>query len=216
MRKRARQPETFGKPGAAHKRMLEFIDQLTRATRQVDEERGGRLGWLVKFAREDPATWLPADREAHRYRLAAFTYGMPSSPQDYVRSPGDWVDGALFEAKDVEVLHREVRQMLRTLVASTHEVEIPAVGVRTTLSRVGSPQGNRNVFRLSHGGPLRTMLWQTLARLVAATDRLAACANCGEPFLALRKSKFCSPKCTQRWWDREKGRAKKAGLGGTR
>src|SRR5262245_27556585 len=59
-------------PTAGEERLL---DEIRLAAKRVDAEPGGRLAWLVRFVREDPADWLPADREGHGFRLLAIGYG---------------------------------------------------------------------------------------------------------------------------------------------
>jgi hypothetical protein len=47
--------------------------------------------------------------------------------------------------------------------------------------------------------------------LVFEQDRLIACPECGEPFLALRKRKFCRSECLQKHHDRIKIAKRKKG-----
>lgn len=175
-----------------------MLDQLRVAAQQLDAEPGGMLGWIVRFAREDPARWLPADREAHGYRLLAFagfggaTWMLPS-----VRP---------LTPREVTGLHAELRGLLRALVSvpAAQTVEIPADGLRTGLLRATPPGVKPAIFGYSRGGPLRTMLFQKLGELVAVSTKLLGCRFCNEPFLSLLKQRFCGPKCTQQWHDREK------------
>jgi hypothetical protein len=136
--------------------------------------------------------------------------------------PRDWMDATVaygafpvIEPSEVVALHADVYERLRELVNITDKkaITVPLDGMKTHLYRETNPGEKPAVFRLSHGGPLRTMLWNQAAWLIAGTDRLLACRYCGEPFLALRKSVFCTPKCAQRWHDREKVKAKQKGVG---
>ena len=102
--------------------------------------------------------------------------------------------------------------MLRELVAGSaaRPVSIPTEGLEVALIRTTADGEKPAVFVFIHGGPFRTMLFQKLAELVAASDRLIGCPLCGEPFLALRKMKFCGPKCAERWHDKQKIARRKA------
>lgn len=190
-----------------------LMKQLGIANAQIDAAEGGRLGWVVAFAREDPAQWMPADIEGHAFRLLAFAG----------RGTGSEFDGNLVKTgpptpKDVVRLHAELRAKLDELVARavsyTVTIDFPgAAGLRTTLYRGQNPGENRATFRAIHHGPWRATFWQTLAQLVTETDRLIACPapKCGRPFLALRKKKFCTPKCAERWHDHAKVEKKRKG-----
>jgi hypothetical protein len=178
-----------------------LLDQVRIAAQQVDAEPGGKLGWMVRFAREDPASWLPGDRDAHGWRLLSFP--RPIAPNE-VRETGIHP----LAPQDVIALHSEIREMLRAIVGGPENrgrgIEIPTDGLKVSLIRASGPGKKPAIFGFSHGGPFRTMLFQKLAELVVANDRLIACPFCGEPFLALRKQKFCGPKCAERWHNREK------------
>src|SRR5688572_30594789 len=58
----------------------ELLDQIRLAAEQIDASPGGRLGWIVDFAGQDPKKWLPGDREAHGYRLLAFAHPVFATP----------------------------------------------------------------------------------------------------------------------------------------
>ena len=193
----------------------ELLDQLRVAAQQIDTEPGGRLGWILRFAREDPARWLPADREAHGYRLLAFGHPVFAAPP-YAPFLVGGTNIRPLAPEEIMALHSELRDKFRALVSvpAGVAVDIPADGLETALVRTSAP-GTRGQFGFGRGGPFRTMLFQAVAALVRDTDRLVACPTCQEPFLALRKTKFCTPKCTQRWHDREKVKAKQA-MGGKR
>lgn len=189
----------------------ELVDRVRIAGEQIDAEEGGRLGWVVKFARDDPKRWLPSDRESNGYRLLALGYPwlIPA-----VRGGIGLTSG--LKPRDVMDLHAEIQKKLRELVTvpSGQKVAIPTDGLKTVLVRSAAPGKKPAQFGFSRGGPFVTMLWQEIAQLIHNSDRLIACPTCGEPFLALRKKLFCSPKCTQKWHDREKVKAKQAGVGG--
>jgi hypothetical protein len=189
-----------------------LLEQLLIAEQQIDAAPGGRLGWIVAFAREDPAQWLPADREAHGYRLMAFGILHVGEP-DLAASPANVVPVPTSE--DVIALHAELKGKFRELVRvpAGQCVHFPVGDVRIMLIRRTAPGAKPAIFHAVMDGSWRTILWQKLFSMIAETDRLIACLTCGEPFLALRKMKFCTPKCAQRWWDREKIKAKQKGVG---
>ena len=158
------------KPTPHPRRVLVTFPELFRlARRQVNETPGGRLGWLVKFAREDPSNWLPGEENAHRYRLSACMFPGHRSDPPVVETPSN---PRICRPSDLIKLHGELRQKLLELVTSKAAVDMPAEGLQTTLTRWGKPGEKPAVFDLTRDGPLRTILFQTLARLVSETDRL--------------------------------------------
>lgn len=183
-----------------------LLDEVRLAARDFDRDGiGGALGWIVRFAREDAASWPAADREGHGLRLLAF-----ARPELLLPSLVGGTNVKALSAREVTALHAEIGTVLRGLVSGGRAgarraiVAFPSEGLVTALVRVTAPGVKPATFAMSYGGPLRTMLFQRLASLVAASDRLLACRHCGGPFLALRKMMFCSPKCAERFHDRLK------------
>jgi len=183
-----------------------MVGQIRRAWQQIDAEAGGALGWLTGFVRGDPSRWLPGEREAHGYRLLALVYGR--LPDNLVRFRSDIPQIA---PASVEEIHAELGAFLRKLVqAPAGVVPVPTEGLEESLFRATAPGEKRAMFGTSRGGPRRTLLFQAVKKLILETgDRLTACPECREPFLALRKKKFCQSTCLQRWWDAK--RPKKGG-----
>ncbi len=179
----------------------EMIGHIRRAWQQIDAEAGGALAWLTSFIREDATHWLPGAREAHGYRLLALVYGR--MPDNILRlgSPIPPITPA-----SVEETHAELGAFLRELVRVPAGVlvTVPTEGLDEALVRATAPGEKRAIFGTSRSGLRRTLLFQAVKGLILETgDRLTACPGpaCGEPFLALRKRKFCSSACLQRWWD---------------
>lgn len=172
-------------------------DQISLATAQIDGFVGGRLGWVVQFAREDPASWLPGQAESHGFRLLALVY------QERPLS-----------VRDVENLQRDVASLLRDVTSAPAGtvVSVPTDGLVFGLVRMTKPGEKRAIYGSTRGGPYRTILLHKVAELIAGSDRLTSCPVCGQPFLALRKRLFCSDKCTQRHHDRLKVAAKRKGV----
>ena len=189
-------------------RLNELFNKVSIAAEQIDSEPGGRLGWVLRFVREDPKRWLPGEREAHGYRLLAL--GLRATPGGAPLVPGS----RPLTASDVAALHTELRDWFHRLVNTPAMglVEIPSDGLKTSILRAPKP-GERGANVMIRRGPFRVTLWQTVADLACDTTRLVACPTCDQPFLALRKMKFCSPECTQRFWNREKVKAKQRGVG---
>lgn len=189
---------------------------LPTAAVQISGAPGGLLGWLVKFVREDPSKWLPGDAEAHGYRLVAFAMGDVSRPAASLHHwPESIRELSLPLRRDyVVALHGKLRKGLRNLVTETPDwgFTLPAEDLKITLQRK-TPAGQKPAeFFMRYLGSLETMLWQMVAHLVVETDRLIACPQCKEPFLALRKMRFCTPKCAERWWNQVKvDRTRKGG-----
>jgi hypothetical protein len=186
----------------------EMLTTIRTVRQQLDAAPGGRLAWLIAFTQEDPSGWLTGDREARGWRLLAVGHDVPP-----------FLVGASginqLEPAAVVALHAELRAKLRELVRAPagQRVDIPTEDMSEALIRTSAP-GERGTFGVSRSAPIRTQLFQEMKALILqAGDRFHACPACWEPFLALRKSKFCSPKCTQRWHDREKVKRKQANGG---
>lgn len=173
----------------------EQLDRVRLAGQQLEAHRGGRLGWIVDFAGEDPARWLPGDVAAHGDRLAAFAFG-PIPP--FVVETGSRL-GPMSSA-EVKTLHRDVGAFLRALVSDPRRlIPVKQEGLERCLVRVTDPGIKPAIFAESWGGPLPAMIFHRLADLIVKSDRLLACKQCGRPFLALRKAIFCGSKCAERW-----------------
>jgi hypothetical protein len=93
-------------------------------------------------------------------------------------------------------------------------VKVPTDDLQQSLVRATAPGIKPAIFATNPrgGGPRRTVLFQVVKDLVLKEgDRLIRCPECKEPFLALRKKKFCKGECLQRWHDREKMARRKKG-----
>jgi hypothetical protein len=202
--------------GRVHPKADELLRGLSLAEKQIDSFEGGRLGWLVGFAREDSAGWMPADTEGHGYRLLAFA-GLGGA----LSGGGAWANSDLLATgesigpKEVLDLHSAVFKKLQEMVdPSTDFVAIPAgKGLETGLACFRNVDGKRSEFHVVQRGPWRARFWNRFVDAVTKTDRLMACPapKCGRPFLALRKKKFCTPKCAERWHDQAKVEKKRKG-----
>jgi hypothetical protein len=186
----------------------QLLDEVRRARTQIEAHQGGRLGWLLDFTAEEPKRWLPGEAEAHGYRMLAFVHQLPPN----------LVGGANISplsVRDVTRLRAELSAFLRSIVSEPPGslIPIPSEGLSFALVRASAPGAKPAAFGFSRGGPLRTVLYQEVAALVRETDRLIACPGpaCGRPFLALRKMKFCSPKCAERWHNQRKVDASRKG-----
>ena len=181
-----------------------MIPLIRRARQQIAARPGGPLGWLVEFVREDADTWLPGDVEAHGHRLLALVYAPMS---DNVVALGRGRISPLTPTSIVET-HAELRAFVRALVTvqAGTEIEVPTEGLKEMLVRTQAPGVKPASWGIGRGGPRRTLLYQTVKALVAGQDRLIACPECGKPFLALRKKKFCDTPCLQAWWDAKRSR----------
>jgi hypothetical protein len=188
----------------------EMVGHIRRAWQQIDAEAGGALGWLTGFVREDPSRWLPGEQEAHGYRLLALVYGrLPENLRRHGHGNIPPIKPALVKGS-----HAELRAFLHELVRIPAGVllPVPTEGLAESLFRATPPGEKRAIFGTSRSGLRRTLLFQAVKGLILEKgDRLTACPGpaCGEPFLALRKKKFCSSTCLQRWWDAK--RPKKRG-----
>ena len=186
----------------------DMVVQIRRAWQQIDAEAGGALAWLTGFVREDPSRWLPGEQEAHGYRMLALVYGR--MPDNLLRLGQDIPP---ITPASVEETHGELRAFLRQLVRvpAGVPVPVPTEGLAEALVRATAPGERRAIFGTSRGGLRRTLLFQAVKELIiVAGDRLTACPGpeCGEPFLALRKKKFCSSSCLQRWHDARRSKTK--------
>jgi len=211
----------------------EELRRLQVAHAQLQAEPGGRLGWLVRFAREDPAKWLPGDQEAHRYRLLACAVFSTFERQDrlfgfmlravhkmeakmgpFTPSATDSLGRSLsaLTSAGVLALHAELKTFFSACVTGPgwQEIEIPTAGLRMAIVRCAKPGEKPATMARTLGGTFRATLWHSIADWLVATDRLLACPTCGEPFLALRKRLFCSPTCLQAHHDRKKIEKRKA------
>lgn len=181
----------------------------------MDRKRGGRLAWLVEFARLDPARLDPARWESeyvsiYGYQLLACALG-PLSPNLVSFGPESRL--VPLTAREVSRLHGALRSWFHQLVTipgGVPGVPVPTAGLTMMLVRATRPGEKPAIFGTSHGGPLRTMLFQRAAGWVAETDRLVACPTCGKPVLALRKRLYCSDGCLQTHHDRKKIAARRA------
>jgi hypothetical protein len=192
-----------------------LIPLIHQARRQLERyPPGGPLGWLVDFARSDPATWLPGDRDAHGHRLLGLIYPLPENQVRLGSGPIPPITPA-----DVEAFHDELYDFFHRLVTvdAGALVEIPTDGLvevivrasarsseTLTLDGIAGPAAVPAIFGVSRGGPRKTMLYQEIKQLVIASDRLMSCPRCHRPFLALRKKKFCDKDCLREWHDKMK------------
>ncbi len=196
---------------------LLILDQARTAWSQI-AAAGGPLEWLLQFVRDDAATWLPGDRDAHGFRLLALGFFDGRPIPEWLVAPGEGTVLEPLTAVEVVALHAELRAMLTALVtapaANSHLpttgprprlVEVPTEGLREVLVRATPPGVKPAIFAVSRGGPLRTMVFQVVKGLVLeAGHQLLACPHCNLPFLATGKRKFCSPVCRQRWHDKRR------------
>jgi hypothetical protein len=192
----------------------EILPRVIAAGHALDAEPGGRLAWLLRFVREDPAKWIPEEVALHGIRLLACWF--PRLPPDVV-SLGPRIRLAPLTTSNVRRLHAAFREWFRQLVrvpAGVPGVEVPIPGLRMVMLRMTRPGRKPAMFRLSAGGPGRTRLFYQAAQWVVATDRLIACPECREPFLALRKRLFCSAPCLQAHHDRKKIAKRKLAMKG--
>ena len=191
----------------------ELLDQVRRAGEQLEAAPGGPLGWLVAFVAQDPKAWLPGEGEAHGFRLLALVHRN--------RIPPNLVGGTNIyplKPREVVALHGELRAFLMKAVTAPGRpaavmISVPTEGLESCLVRATAPGVKPAIFSYSRGGPFRTMLFQEVAALIVASDRLLACPGprCGQPFLALRKRVFCSDKCAQQFHDARKIEARRRG-----
>jgi hypothetical protein len=185
----------------------EIIRRARIAGEQLDKEPGGRLGWLVHFAREGPAK-TPGALESQGEQLLACALG-PLPPNLVSFGPDPDAQRSTFTPADVRRFHRELRNWFHALVSYpglVPGVAVPMKGYRMTLVRMTRPGVKPSIFAPSTGGPLRTKLFHRAAQWIIATDRLVACPECGRPVLALRRRLFCPApaKCLQTHHDRKK------------
>lgn len=207
--KKAKKASTTPRPSAARASVDDPMIPLIRtAGRQIDAEPGGRLGWLLRFVREDPSRWLHGNREAHGHRLLAMMYGttLLDSLVAFER-PVSPVAPA-----DVDAMHAQLGAFFRALVSEDWpRVLVPTDGLEEHIVRATAPGEKPAIFGLMRRGPLPTMVLQAAKTLVTegGGNRLLACKECGGPFLALRKRLFCSQPCLQKYYDAR--RPKKGG-----
>jgi len=188
----------------------ELLDEVRRAGELLDAEPADALGWVCLFVRQEPKKWTPSEKESHGYRLLALVFRHRIAPNQIGGT-------SIYPLKPREVasLHAELRALLMAAVTAPAgtKISIPTEGLKTVLVRATAPFVKPSIFGIDRGGPFRTMLFQEVAALVFASDRLLACPGpkCGQPFVALRKRRFCSDKCAQQWHDRVKIEARKRG-----
>lgn len=193
----------------------EIIRLARLAGEELDKEPGGRLGWLVQFAREDPAKWLPGAQESHGYRLLACAWG-PLLPSLVSFGPDPDAPRSPLTPADVRRFHRELRAWFHALVSypgGMPGIVVPMRGYGLTLVRATAPGEKPSIFGMAPRGPLKTMLFHRAAQWIFATDRLVACPECRRPVLALRRRLFCPAPapCLQKHHDRKKIAARKNG-----
>jgi hypothetical protein len=196
---------------------LQTFEQLKLAGRQLNVEQGGRLGWIIRFAQEDPRMWMPSQWETQGYLLLAFAgYGGAFPDGRGWMAPG--ASSSLPRAQ-VAAVHAAVGAKLRELVTapSVMDIEIPLDPQdkpRTYIVRATPPGVKPARFGVGYRGSFITRFWRTLAEEVLRNgDRLLACKHCGVPFLASGKKMFCTPKCAQQWHDGKKVEERRKGGG---
>jgi hypothetical protein len=186
-----------------------LIPLIRTARQQIEAAPGGPLGWLLDFTRRDGAKWLPSDVDGHGYRLLALVYE-PFPPGLLQRGRGRIPP---LSPLDVETTRAELADFFRKLVTAPvgELVPVPTDGLKESLMRTAPPGVKPAHWGISRDGNRRTRLFQTVKELVFEQDRLIACPECGEPFLALRKRKFCRSECLQKHHDRIKIAKRKKG-----
>jgi hypothetical protein len=171
------------------------LADLKVAAKTIGDTYAARLAWVVRFVVGDPASWHSAISASHGDCLVVLgRHGVgdlenlppPLAPQE------------------VAVLHAELRTLLRSLVgaggARAFMVPIRTEGGSKAIVRLTGVGVRPALFALSYGHQdARSAILHTVADLVVqAGERLIACPVCSGPFVAVRKQRFCSPRCAQR------------------
>jgi hypothetical protein len=167
------------------------------ASRDIGDTASARLAWVVRFVRENPATWHSATRTANGDRLVAFgKRGFPESLIGGVDLPPP------LSAPDIDAIHHEIGTFLRAIVtcAPGQVVSWSIEGSTAGLVRSTAVGAKPAIFASAFGHKdARTAIMQHVRDLVLqAGERLLACPQCRAPFIAIRKQIFCTPECAQR------------------
>jgi len=182
------------------KRKAPAIDEgrladLTVATKMIGDTAAARLAWVVRFVREDPASWHSATRAAYGDGLVALgRHGVG----DLENLPPP------LKPAEVTTLHAELRTLLRSLVGGG--------GARPFMVMVRPERGSKAIIRLKgvgvrpalfaisygHTDAPSAILHTVTNLIVQEGERLIACPVCAAPFIAVRKQRFCQTTCAQR------------------
>jgi hypothetical protein len=159
---------------------------------RIGETPAQRLGWVLEFLRKDLTRLLPGERAALGWDLrviAIFSLRMGAGARGGLRSSlQPMSDEALARYQE------EIREGLRGLLSPDATTwRLPA---EPALSRKPRSSGFEYLFL----GDERAGVLGGIANLVLeAGDRLRACRECGNPFVAKEnRQHYCTPACSQR------------------
>jgi hypothetical protein len=174
------------------------LTELQLATRTIGATAPSRLAWLIGFIGDDPERWHPAMRTVHGDCLIALGANITHNLVGGRSLPGP------LKADEIVAFHGEIRTTVRALLstnpAGRADVAIPTEGLTEVLVRASAAGVKPAQFVVSYGfdNP-RTAIFQAVTTLILqAGERLIACPDCGTPFLAVHKARFCTPNCAQR------------------
>jgi hypothetical protein len=170
----------------------EFPNFITAWRDRIGETPAQRLEWVLGFLKKDLTRLLPGERAALGWGLrviAIFSLRMGAGARGGLRtSLRPMSDEALAGYQ------REVREGLRGLLSS--EMTAWRLPAEPALSRKARAPGFEYLFL----GDERAGVLGGIANLVLeAGDRLRACRQCGDPFVAKEnRQHYCAPACSQR------------------
>jgi hypothetical protein len=169
---------------------------MQQATERIGERDRERLAWVVQFAATEASDWDASTWLKHGDCLLVLAGGsVPANCLGGVRLPTPMPSG------DVQVIHAELRAMLRDAVSMPmgSGLSIPAEGVDSGLVRASFVGHKPAVWASVYRSPsTRLMVLHAVKDLVLrAGDRLVKCRLCSTPIIAVRKQQFCTERCAQ-------------------
>jgi hypothetical protein len=176
----------------------EFPKLMAAWRDRLGQTPADRLEWVLAFLKKDLSRLLPGERAALGWDLrvtAVFSLRMGLGSRGGLRSS--------LQPMSDEVLaeyQREVREGLRQLLSpDAIPWRLPAA---PALSRTQRSSGFEYLFL----GDERAGVLGAIANLVLeAGDRLRACRECGDPFVAREnRQHYCTPACSQRTRNRRR------------
>ncbi len=185
-------------------RLTDVLNRLWIASQRMGNSAYERLRWLVGFLGRDlsrlrEGEWLDLEDDLKTFATGTLPQG-PQGSKDLVLA--EWNPMTPLTREEIHRLQNDLNSGLKSLL-ETGRWDLPKVAAPVFLKRIHTDSTGRTRI-VKH---YKTSLWDSI--VLQAIDifewggnRIRACQECHQPFLAIKRQIYCSRQCSQRIRDR--------------
>lgn len=161
------------------------------ADERVGRTSDSRLRWVLDFVKQDLSRMRPEERRTLGDDLRAL--------HNADRWHTAYSSGLTMPDRLMKTIQRDIKAGLTALFSEQPDNEWKCPPPKTiTIHRMNPLNSKRTRFQQYYTGDEKAAIFGSVMNLILqCQERVRACERCGQPFVRVRKQKFCDKDCGQ-------------------